>query len=211
MNLEQRGRRGRESGQALVEYAMLVPMFLLILFGMMEFGFVFQHNLTLEYATREGARTGAALANGGSANCPGGAFDPDPYVIAAVERVLTSPGSPIANNIASVTQIQIYAATSAGVPVSAAKTNTWTYTGSLPTNPLVGAVRLLFNRSGPQNWTACQRNNGTPPVDSIGVSVTYTYTLVTPMSAIFRFFGPGAGPATYAMNDRSVMALNPTN
>ena len=39
---------------------------MLILFGMLEFGFVFSHNLTLQYATREGARTGALLANGGA-------------------------------------------------------------------------------------------------------------------------------------------------
>jgi hypothetical protein len=48
------------------------------------------------------------------------------------------------------------------------------------------------------------------PPDSIGVSLKYTYTLVTPMSAIMGFFGPG-GPATLPMSDQSVMALNPTN
>jgi len=205
-----RGRRRRERGQALVEYAVLVPMFLLILFGMLEFGLIFQHNLTLEYSTREGARTGAALANGGSSNCPSGTFDPDPNIIAAVERVLTSPGSPIAGNIASVSQIQIYSATASGAPVSAATTNTWTYTGP-GTGPVVDGQALVFSQSGAQNWTACARNNSTPPVDSIGVSIKYTYTLVTPMSAIFGFFGGGGGPATLPMSDLTVMALNPTN
>ena len=52
------------AGQSLVEYAITVPVFLLILLGMLEFGFAFSHHLTMEYSTREGARTGAALANG---------------------------------------------------------------------------------------------------------------------------------------------------
>ena len=48
-------------GQALVEFAVIVPVFLLILTGTIEFGFAFTHNLTVEYATREAARAGAAL------------------------------------------------------------------------------------------------------------------------------------------------------
>ncbi len=48
----------RSRGQSLVEFAVSVPVFVMLLFGMLEFGFAFSHNLTLEYATREGARTG---------------------------------------------------------------------------------------------------------------------------------------------------------
>ena len=44
---------------------MIVPLFMLILLGLLELGFVFDHLLTISYATREGARTGAALADGG--------------------------------------------------------------------------------------------------------------------------------------------------
>ena len=58
-----RERDGR-SGQGLVEFAILVPAFAILLFAMLEFGFVFSHHLTVEYATREGARVGAALGNG---------------------------------------------------------------------------------------------------------------------------------------------------
>jgi hypothetical protein len=190
---------------------LLVPLFMLMLVAMLEFGFVFQHNMTLEYASREGARPGAALANGGSANCPSPATDADPYIIAAVERVLESPGSPVKGNIAAISTIKIYAATASGAPVSAAKTNTWVYTGP-GTGPSIdgGLTYLNFSRSGAQNWLTCSRNNSSVPPDSIGVSLKYTYTLVTPMSAIMGFFGPG-GPATLPMSDQSVMALNPTN
>ncbi len=52
---------------------MVLPIFLLLILGTLEFGIAFDHNLTLEYATREGARTGSALANGGGPlGCPPG-------------------------------------------------------------------------------------------------------------------------------------------
>ena len=48
---------------------MVITVLMLLLLGMLEFGFLFDHHLTLEYATREGARVGAALANGGGRRC----------------------------------------------------------------------------------------------------------------------------------------------
>jgi Flp pilus assembly protein TadG len=55
-----------ERGQGLVEFSLLVPVFTLLLLAMLEFGFVFDHLLTIQYSTREGARVGAALASGGT-------------------------------------------------------------------------------------------------------------------------------------------------
>jgi hypothetical protein len=199
-------RRDRSRGQALVEFSVLVPAFMLILFGMLEFGFVFTHNLTLEYATREGARTGAALADGGgnAAICA----TIDPQIIAAVERVLTSPGSPIDET--HVTTIKIWQATVAGVPTDAAHTATWNYgTGGAPT---VDGFQLHYHQttgfSGGTPWTPCNRNNAASP-DSIGVSLTYDYSMVTPLSSVARFFGGGASSGIIPMNDRTIMALNP--
>jgi Flp pilus assembly protein TadG len=195
-------RRERSRGQALVEFSVLVPAFMLILFGMLEFGFVFTHNLTLEYATREGARTGAALADGGqnAAICA----TIDPQIIAAVERVLTSPGSPIDET--HVTTIKIWKATAAGVPASGAQTSTWNYgTGGAPT---VDGFQLHYHETSSSTWTPCTRNNAANP-DSIGVSLTYDYSMVTPLSSIARFFGGGASSGIIPMNDRTIMALNP--
>jgi Flp pilus assembly protein TadG len=199
-----------QRGQALVEYTIIVPAFLLLLFGLLEFGLLFNHDLTIEYATREGARSASALANGGSDNCPAGAYNPDPDIIEAVQRVLTSPGSPVKNNLAGISQIQIYKATAAGTPVGASTTNTWTYTGPNTGPTTTSGLKVSFSLSGTQNWTVCQRNNQSVPPDSVGVSLKYTYTLVTPLSAVMKFFGPG-GPAAYQLSDSTIMSLNPTN
>jgi Flp pilus assembly protein TadG len=57
------GGRG-EDGVSLVEFTLLLPVFLLMLLGMLEFGLAFNHVMAVEYGTREGARTGSALGNG---------------------------------------------------------------------------------------------------------------------------------------------------
>jgi Flp pilus assembly protein TadG len=55
-------RRG-ERGQATVELALVVPVLLLILFGIMEFGRIFSAYLIITNAAREGARLAAVGAS----------------------------------------------------------------------------------------------------------------------------------------------------
>jgi Flp pilus assembly protein TadG len=53
-----RSRRG-EDGAAAVEFALVVPILLAILFGIVTFGFLFAQNLAISNAARQGARFGA--------------------------------------------------------------------------------------------------------------------------------------------------------
>ena len=86
-------KRRTERGQGLVEFAMIVPVVMLMVLGMMDFGFALDHSATVGNATREGARMGSALVNGGGAmGCGTGqspaASDVDPRIVAAVQRIL---------------------------------------------------------------------------------------------------------------------------
>lgn len=45
-----------EDGQAMVEFALILPIFLLILCGIIDFGWLFYNQLSLNNACREGAR-----------------------------------------------------------------------------------------------------------------------------------------------------------
>lgn len=195
------GRRTGDGqrGQGMVEFAIIVPLFLLLLMGMLEFGFVFTHNLSLEYATREGARVASSLSDGGSSATSATCTAIDQAIVDAVTKVLKSPGSPILGYPNSVAFIKIWKADSSGNPV-AGTINTWTNknNGTLTFNPPASPV-----------WP-CTSRNAIPPSDSIGVSLSYTYTMITPLGAIEKFFGP-AGPATLLMTDKTVMSLNPTN
>ena len=189
-------RRAGSRGQSLVEFAVSVPVFVMLLFGMLEFGFAFNHNLTLEYATREGARSGAALANG-TVTIP--CAEVDNEIIASVQRVLKSPGAPV--DISQIGELRIYKADAAGNQIGS-NFNRWIYAPL--GGPTVDGVVLDF-KSNAVNWNACIRDNGSTP-DSIGVSLTYTYRLISPLGV---FLGM-TGSAKFDMSDRTVMALNPS-
>lgn len=178
----------------MVELAAILPVLLLLTLGTLEFGFAFDHRLTLEYATREGARTGAALSNGDGNTTVCSTIDAQ--IVAAVQRVLKSPGSDV--RIADVPEIFIYRAGVDGQQVGAA--NRWTY--SPGGGPVVDGVSIDY-RNASTAWAACSRVSGPVP-DSLGVRLTYTYRFQTPLSALLGF-------ATIGMDDQTVMALSPTD
>lgn len=53
----------KKKGQALVEFAILLPILILIIAGIMEFGIILNSYLTIQNASREGARYGIMGAN----------------------------------------------------------------------------------------------------------------------------------------------------
>lgn len=193
-------RRGQEGGQSLVEFAMLVPVFLLLLLGMLEFGIAFTHDQTLAYATREGARTGAALAKGNTAYpCTTANFDAP--IIAAVQRVIESPGSQV--DINRITGVTIYLAKNDGTPTTSV--NTWVL--AVGGGPSVDGKPLDFKQTS-TGWTPCSRNNGVN-ADGLGVSLRYDYQLHTSLGGLLRFFS-GSTWTSLPMSDKTVMNLNPT-
>ena len=56
-----------ESGQALIEFALVLPILITILFGIISFGIAYNHYLELTDATRVGARAAATQADQASA------------------------------------------------------------------------------------------------------------------------------------------------
>jgi hypothetical protein len=202
-------RRDRQRGQALIEFAIVLPMFAVLLLGVLELGTAFSHDTTLEYATREGARSGASLANGGGVlGCSTGqspqASTVDPLIIEAVQRVLESPGSPIV--MANVSQIRIYKATATGAEAGPA--NQWIYAPNAGPVPADDPNPLDFKPNGVQGWSACSRLN-TNPADRLGVSISYTYHFTTGLTQVLGFIGITTGP-TWTLTDRTVMSVNPT-
>jgi Flp pilus assembly pilin Flp len=199
-----RSFRRDDWGQAVVEFALLLPPLMLILvFGMVEMGSALSHNMTIAASTREGARMGSNLANGGGALGCGGGQSPnaatvDPRIIAAVEKVLTGAGALV--SLSDVTEIRLFQSTSTGAENGTA-VNVWR--PSPGTGPVVDGLPLNFSQFGAAGWPACSRNNGVP-ADSLGVTVKYTYRARTPL----RFFMPFLN--TIPMVDKTVMTLNAT-
>lgn len=55
--------RRRDRGQATVELALILPILLLLLLGIAQFGLIFQAQLAIDSAARDGARLGAIGAD----------------------------------------------------------------------------------------------------------------------------------------------------
>ena len=196
-------RPGHPRGQSVVEFAMVLPFLMMVILGAIEFGFMFNHHLTLEYASREGARVGSSLVNGGGTLGCGAGQSPnwatvDTKIVAAIERVLDSTGSPI--DLSRVSEIRIFKADAAGNQIGT-NANAWTYTPG--TGPVVDGTPLNFSPPSSNAWQACARNNF-QPADSIGVSLSYSYRLQTPFLSFTGF-------SSLPMSDRTVMALNPSS
>ena len=60
---EQKRQNSRRSGQAVVEFALVLPVFLLLLLGVVEFGRIFLRLHLLTNASREGARVASLPGN----------------------------------------------------------------------------------------------------------------------------------------------------
>src|ERR687892_2608524 len=56
MRMKRRGRMGAEDGAAAVEMALVLPLLFLLIFGIIEFGFIFNRWITTTHAAREGVR-----------------------------------------------------------------------------------------------------------------------------------------------------------
>ena len=199
-------------GQAMLEMALILPILLLIVLGTLEFGFVMDHKLTIQYATREGARNGASLANGGGQpGCSSGqspnAANVDKEIIAAVQRILESSDSRI--DLPHITDIRIFKSDLDAGDVDgreqfgADPVNVWHYRPANSANPKVDGVPLDFYEFS-HGWDACGRINYGAFPESVGVSVRYVYFSRTPLSALINLFQIG-------MYDFTAFELNPTS
>ncbi|HYR94395.1 MAG TPA: TadE/TadG family type IV pilus assembly protein [Methylomirabilota bacterium] len=189
-----------DRGQAVSEVALMLPLLLVLVFGVVELATALNRAMTIAAATREGARVAGALVNGGGTlGCASGqspnASTVDPLVVAAVERVLTGSGAQI--TLVDVSAIRIYKATASGAETSGS-VNQWVY--ALNGGPLIAGQNLDFVEQS-NLWPACGRNNASP-ADSAGITVRYTYRGGTPL----RYFIPGL--ASFNMSDSAVMPLN---
>lgn len=202
-------RRDRQRGQGLVEFTLIVPIVVLIVVSVAELGLAFGNVHTIGYGSREGARVGSALALGDVTDCSGGS-DPagvDAAVVSAVQRILKSPGSGV--DVSRVTEIRIFRADASGAEI-AGFVNTWRYVGEgqgVEVDPGPGFTAIDFAPTLVQ-WPACVRDNDGAVVDSIGVTVEYTYDFLTPLPSVVNAITGGA--LSIDLSETTVMSLNPS-
>ena len=107
-NTHIRKRGLRERGQALVEFAFVVPIFLMLLLGIVDFGMGFKTYIEVTNATREGARFGALGWPEGSFPTDCGAGDD--------QTIVGRTCSAVGDDLASVQNVSVSYQEYNGVP-----------------------------------------------------------------------------------------------
>lgn len=197
--LQRTSRRSFDgSGQALVEFALVIPIFLVLLMGLIEFAFLMNGILSINYASRDAALVGAEAGNGVGADC---------VILAKVEQDVTAPAT-----AANITQVQIYWTNNVGQLLDTngnvtagpgQAVDTYSRTGSTTCTFADGTKETVpYTLVGSATYPDSVRCNdiggttegcqpGHPGLDTIAVSVTYHDTWRTPLHALLGLLGNG--------------------
>jgi Flp pilus assembly protein TadG len=188
-------RRRRSSGQSLVEFSLVIPIFLVFLMGIIEFALVLNATLGLNFASREAALIAAEAGSASGADC------------VILRKVQDSIGAPSDSRL--VTAVRIYKATTAGVDTGVGNNydRSGTTTCPLPGDP---TATLSFKRisNGYPETSRCNYLAGCQgpvrPLDHIGVQISYDYSWHTPLSYMLNLSGNG-----YTLVKANAMRMEP--
>ena len=158
-----RGRiaqKGRERGAVAVEFALILPILVILTFGIIEFSSAYHDSSVIADATRAGGRVGSAQAT-------------TPTFASSVVQSVNSALSTMPRNAPQ--ELWIYKANSAGYPgggssFSSCSSNCIRYTWS-------SGARAFTGGSG--SWAASAMQACTAPYDEIGVYVKINHAFVT--------------------------------
>jgi Flp pilus assembly protein TadG len=194
------GLHSRAAGQSLVEFALVIPIFLVLLMGVIEFSFLMNGQLSINFATRDAALIGAEAGNAMGADC---------VILQKVEQDVTAPA-----NAANISQVQIFWTDANGQPLDTSgnvttfgsgtqAADTYTRTGSTTCTFADGTtLSVPYTLSGTATYPSSARcsdiqgttegcQTGHTGLDTIGVQATYSDTWRTPMHNLIGLMGSG--------------------
>lgn len=194
-----RARRARSGhsarrGQALVEFVLVFPIFFVILLATIEFAFVMNALVSVDFATRDAALAAAEAGNAGDADCS---------ILRALDRGMTSP----ARNQA-VSEVRIFKADANGKPLG--PVNVYDRNGTTSCPLADGTAATVAYHSVSKTYVETDRCNELQgckvqtTVDTIGVQITYGYSWVTPLHWMMPTLGPG-----YSIVKANAMRMEP--
>jgi hypothetical protein len=191
-------RRRDERGAAAVEAALITPLLVLLVFGIIEFSFVLRDYSVVSSDVRAGARiasTGAGLGPGtcdvytGAPPCtPAGS----PALAQAAADAIQREGSAMPTN--SINYILVYKANAKGYPCTstgctdsnttmpsncASYNNCVRFTWQPNANSGAGAFRYADGTWNSSTISACFPGNATNPLDRVGVYMNASHKMMT--------------------------------
>lgn len=189
-----RGRRPR--GQALAEFALVFPVFFLVLMGMIDGGRLVYTDATLSQAAREAARVAAVEAGWigiplGSSGCVAtradiGAANPGAHVcptsVASMKADIVAAANTMVAGLGTLVAADVFLSCNTGQPADLPPTGDWTEaTGG---NGCVDAGGSAISSQG----------------DVVSVRIAYTFNPVTPLFSAIGFAPSRSGSATMVVN-----------
>ena len=198
--------REKSRGQALVEMAIMVPLFLVLLMGLLEFSLAFNALLDTNFASRGGGLMAAEAGNASAADC---------IILDQVEQQINAPASET-----QISRVDIQRTNPSGSAVLA--TSSYTRSGSTTCTLTDGTTMSVPYTATSSGYPPSQRctvlpPNGcptmTPPrttVDTIAVQISYTYLWKTPLKALLGFVNGSLSGTGFSMVQRNVFRMEPT-
>ncbi len=171
-----------QHGQTLVEFALVFPIFIGLLMAVVEFGFLYNNILTVQFASRQGVSVAAQVGAEDGADCS---------ILKAVEAALRTPV-----NRVNVDAVEIFAADGNGDPIPG-RMNRYVRQGSLD---CPGTGTQPYSLAGTEGYPQTDRGDSlVGGLDLVGVHIDYTYHGITPV---------GAG-RTWSVGDGSTLRMEP--
>jgi hypothetical protein len=195
MPVSRQRRRPNAEGQSLVEFSLALPVFMMILLGIVEFGFAFNAVLSVNYASRNAALTAAEGGDGEGTDC---------LILRTIERDVTAPADP-----EWISRVDIYLSDKNGdvigsptVYMRGTGSTTCTYAGGTS----VTVPYVLTSDGYPVN-DLCNTLSGCAngrTLDVVGVKIAYRHLWLTPL----RLF-VGGNPGGFSFDRSNATRMEP--
>lgn len=161
--------RKREEGVAIVEMAIVLPLLILLVFGIVEYGLLFREKMTIASATSSAARTGATMGTRDAA---------DYSILEALEAGLYDQ---VDSSV--LISVEIFKANETTGAKVAGSVNTYSFTPLVACRwtPCPDPADATFAYGGP--WIPSSRDTTLEPsgggLDVLGIEVVYHHSDIT--------------------------------
>jgi Flp pilus assembly protein TadG len=186
-----RRRRSDARGQALVEFSLVIMIFMTLIVSIIEFSFILTTKIGVTNAAQDAVQLASEMGN---------TADTDLWVLQLVEKDISLP-----LDKGKIYSVQIFSTDNYG----SARNGADTYLRGGSTSNATNTITVPYSISGTKGYPESARCSTVAVgvcggVDYIGVTITYKYTWVTPLP---NLAGLGTSPPTFVQT--SVSRLEP--
>lgn len=195
-----------DRGQSLVEFALLVPLFLVLLMGLIEFAFAFNAMLNTNYASRGAGLIAAQTGNAAASDC---------LILNEIELKMNAPVDE-----RQISRVEVQRTNASGSAIYA--TSAYGRTGTTSCDLIDGTTLSVPYSAISSGYPPSQRCTVLPPVgcssmtparttiDTIAIQVTYVYPWHTPLRTLLPLVGGSVTGTGFTFVQRNVFRMEPT-